>query len=66
MAERPARVSVAEESLRGKPWTRKSIEHALPLIDRDFSPISDARSGATFRRVAARNLLLKFWNDTSR
>ena len=42
----------------------QNIEHAMTLIDEDFTPISDARSGADARKIMARNLLLKFWNDT--
>ncbi|HKC67060.1 MAG TPA: hypothetical protein VKG26_02440 [Bacteroidia bacterium] len=34
------------------------------MVAEDFTPISDARSGAEFRSVAAKNLLLKFWNET--
>jgi len=37
----------------------------MPLIDRDFSPISDARGSAEFRKIAAKNLLLKFWSETT-
>jgi xanthine dehydrogenase iron-sulfur cluster and FAD-binding subunit A len=36
----------------------------MPLIDKDFTPISDVRGSAEFRKIAARNLLLKFWTDT--
>lgn len=65
MAERTKRATVAEEYLRGKIWTRETVEQAMGFIDKDFSPISDARSSAEFRRVAARNLLLKFWTETN-
>ncbi|MBX2989674.1 MAG: xanthine dehydrogenase small subunit [Bacteroidetes bacterium] len=64
MAERVKRSSTAEAFLQGKLWTRETVEAAMPLIDNDFTPISDARGSAEFRRVAARNLLLKFWDDT--
>ena len=66
MAERVKRASTAEAFLQGKTWTRKTAGEAMPLIDNDFTPISDARGSAEFRRVAARNLLLKFWDDTSK
>lgn len=65
MAERVKRANAAEEFLRGKRWDRNNVEEVLMLIDKDFKPISDARSGAEFRRVAARNLLLKFWSETN-
>jgi xanthine dehydrogenase small subunit len=64
MADRTKRAAGVEEFLSGKPWTREAVEAAMPLIDREFTPISDARSGAEFRTIAARNLLMKFWSET--
>jgi xanthine dehydrogenase small subunit len=64
MAAFTKRANQAEAFLSGKAWTRKHVEQAQQLIDKDFSPISDVRGSAEFRRIAARNLLLKFWNDT--
>jgi len=64
MAEQTKRAYAAEKFLQGKLWTRSNVENAMPLIDADFSPISDARAGAEFRSLAARNLLLKFWSET--
>ncbi len=65
MADRVQRAKSAEDFLQGKLWSREIVEQAMPFIDRDFTPISDARAGKEFRRVAARNLLLKFWSETS-
>ncbi len=65
MAATTKRAAKAEHFLIGKKWTREEVERAMPLVDNDFTPISDARSGAEFRKVAARNLLLKFWRETS-
>jgi xanthine dehydrogenase small subunit len=65
MAERTKRSVSAEMFLKGKPWERQYIEEARHLIDKDFNPISDVRGSAEFRRVAARNLLLKFWSETN-
>ncbi|MGA9407430.1 MAG: xanthine dehydrogenase small subunit [Bacteroidota bacterium] len=66
MAEKIKRAASAERYLFGKRWDRDIVEQAMPLIDKDFTPISDARGSAEFRKVAARNLLLKFWTDTMR
>jgi xanthine dehydrogenase small subunit len=63
MADRTKRATAVEEFLRGKPWMREMVEEAMALVDNEFTPISDARSGAEFRKVAARNLLLKFWSE---
>lgn len=59
------RVIKAENFLHGKPWDRNYIEQAMEIIEAEFTPISDARSGAEFRSLAAKNLLLKFWSETN-
>ena len=64
MAECTKRSISAEIFLKGKVWNRQQVEDAQRLIDEDFSPISDVRGSAEFRRIAARNLLLKFWSET--
>jgi xanthine dehydrogenase small subunit len=64
MAEMTKRALKTEKFLTGKNWNRANVEAAMPLIDLEFRPISDARSGEGFRRTAARNLLLKFWSET--
>ncbi len=65
MAESTKRSVSAEAFLKGKTWERQHVEEARRLIDKDFNPISDVRGSAEFRRVAARNLLLKFWSETN-
>lgn len=65
MAEMTKRALKTESFLTGKLWNRENVEAAIPLIDLEFRPISDARSGEEFRKVAARNLLLKFWLENS-
>lgn len=65
MAERPKRATETENFLIGRSWNRENVEQAMLLIEKDFSPISDVRGSAEYRKVAAKNLLLKFWIDTS-
>ncbi|MDI6803567.1 MAG: FAD binding domain-containing protein, partial [Bacteroidota bacterium] len=65
MAVTTKRASATENFLIGKFWERDTIEEAMQLIDKDFTPISDVRGSAEFRRVAARNLLIKFWQETT-
>jgi len=65
MAATTKRATEAEVFLTGNEWTRENIELAMPMIQNTFTPISDARSGAVFRSTAAKNLLLKFWTDTT-
>jgi xanthine dehydrogenase small subunit len=55
----------AEAFLEGKPWNRDSVEGAMRIVENEFEPITDARSGAGFRRKAAAGLLMKFYLETS-
>ena len=63
MAEMPKHAEKTEKFLHGKFWTREIVDQALPVLESEFKPISDARSGKEFRSIAARNLLQKFWDD---
>ncbi len=65
MADRTKRARSTESFLVGRPWERSVVEEAMQLIDSEFTPISDARAEAGVRRIAARNLLLKFWSETA-
>lgn len=65
MAEVPKRASLSETFLKGKKWSREIIEEAMKILSTEFQPISDARSGKDFRNLAATNLLLKFYTETS-
>ena len=64
MAAKTERAENAEEFMVGKSWSRSTAEEAAELVRKRFRPLSDARSGADFRRITAGNLILKFWNDT--
>lgn len=64
MAARVLRAGRAESFLRGKAWSRENVEQAMEIVRSEFTPISDARSGAELRSVASKNLLLKFWSET--
>lgn len=59
MADRPKRAFNTENYLRGKPLSNGLIEQAKDFLETDFIPISDARAGAEYRMLAAKNLLVK-------
>ena len=63
MAELTKRATKTEQFLIGKEWKREIIEQAMQYIDNDFTPITDVRGSADFRNIAARNLLMKFYNE---
>jgi len=64
MADRPKRSSNTEKFLINKPWTKETIVMAQDFIEKDFIPISDARSGAEYRMLVAKNLLMKMFNQS--
>lgn len=63
MAAMTVRARQAEKFLNGNLWTEATIKEAAALLEKEFSPISDARAGAGFRRIVAGNLLLKFYEE---
>jgi xanthine dehydrogenase small subunit len=65
MAATPARAAAVEEVLAGRPWTEATIRMAQVVMDNAFSPLSDMRASAGYRRTVARNLLLKCFLETS-
>jgi xanthine dehydrogenase small subunit len=65
MAATPRRAKQTETALRGKPWTRESVEKAEAMIGKDFSPLTDVRGSSEYRLTVARNLLLKLWDETA-
>lgn len=66
MAEIPKRASKTEAFLKNKEWSFENIAKATKILYKEFSPISDARSGAEFRKLAAKNLLIKFYEETKK
>lgn len=65
MAATPKRAAAMENSLIGKSWTEETITHAMSLLDQDFTPLSDMRASADYRRTMAQNLLYRFFIETT-
>jgi xanthine dehydrogenase small subunit len=65
MAATPKRAKAVEAALLGKPWTEATIEAALPAYGLDFTPLTDMRATAEYRQLAAKNLLRRFFAETS-
>ncbi|MBO6537801.1 MAG: xanthine dehydrogenase small subunit [Rhizobiaceae bacterium] len=65
MAATPKRARSAEAMLIGRPWTAENIEAAMDALSSDFTPISDMRASADYRMLVARNLLKRFFIETS-
>lgn len=64
MAAFTKEATAAEEFVTGKKWNRETVENAMEIIYSEFEPLSDARAGMEFRRIAAKNLLMKFYMET--
>jgi len=65
MAGVPQRAARAEQALEGKAWTEDAVQAAMAAMTGDYTPLTDMRASAAYRMTAARNLLYKFWLETS-
>jgi len=64
MAATVRRAQAAEAALRGQPWTEQAVQAACAALDADFTPLTDLRASAGYRRDAARGLLHRLWLQT--
>ncbi|OCJ16221.1 xanthine dehydrogenase small subunit [Rhizobium sp. AC44/96] len=65
MAGTPKRARAVESELMGKPWNEETTEAARAAFDADFQPLSDWRATAEYRQLTAKNLLTRFYLETS-
>ncbi|WP_349365699.1 MAG: xanthine dehydrogenase small subunit [Nitratireductor rhodophyticola] len=65
MAATPKRAKSVEKALAGKGWTQETVEAALSAYERDFQPISDMRASADYRMMVAKNLLRRFYLEST-
>jgi xanthine dehydrogenase small subunit len=65
MAGIPKRASQTEAALIGRAWESATISDACQILRLEFTPLSDMRASAGYRREVAANLLLRFFVQTS-
>jgi len=65
MAATPKRASAVEKALVGQPWTEATVEAAMEKYAEDYAPLTDMRATAEYRALVARNLLLRFYMETT-
>ena len=65
VAATPKRAPACERTLAGRPWTEQTVRAAMEALDGDFMPLTDMRASAAYRRTVTRNLLYRFWVETS-
>ncbi|MDD3329191.1 MAG: xanthine dehydrogenase molybdopterin binding subunit [Zoogloea sp.] len=64
MAATPARARATEAALVGQPRDETTLEAASAALATDFTPLTDLRASAAYRRQAAAGLLRRLWLDT--
>lgn len=64
MAATVRRAAGAEAALRGQPWTEATLQAACAALQSDFTPLTDLRASADYRRSAAAALLRRLWLAT--
>jgi xanthine dehydrogenase small subunit len=64
MAAVPSRAPRTEAALEGAPWSLATLEAAARQLRDEFTPLSDMRASAGYRRAVAGNLLLRLWHET--
>jgi xanthine dehydrogenase small subunit len=65
LAATPKRALECEQALLARDWNEASVQTAMAALDRDFSPITDMRASEDYRRRVSKNLLYKFYLETS-
>ncbi|NIR31911.1 MAG: xanthine dehydrogenase small subunit [Gammaproteobacteria bacterium] len=65
MAATPKRAADCEAALTGETWSEPTVKAAIQALERDFAPITDMRASSEYRCSVARNLLWRFWLETS-
>ncbi|WP_018897279.1 xanthine dehydrogenase small subunit [Rhizobium sp. 2MFCol3.1] len=65
MAGTPKRARAVENELIGRPWNEETIETVRCAFDSDFQPLSDWRATSEYRQLTAKNLLTRFYLETT-
>jgi len=65
MAATPKRARKVETALTGKPWTEATVNAAITAFAADFAPLSDMRASADYRLLVTKNLLMRFYLETT-
>lgn len=60
MAAIPKRASALEAAVTGRPWTDETVDAGVAALTAEFTPLSDFRGSADYRRLVAGNLLRRF------
>jgi xanthine dehydrogenase small subunit len=61
VAATPVRAIAVEQSLLGQPWTLTTVQQTKPALRQAFTPLTDLRGSAEYRRMLVANLFEKFF-----
>ena len=64
MAAIPKRAALTEQSLIGQSWDETMVNNARLKLAEDFTPMTDMRASADYRKRASANLLYRFYLET--
>ena len=64
VAAMPMRARKTEEALTGSIWDEATLLRVLPILEQEFTPISDVRGSASYRHRLILNLFRKFYFDS--
>jgi xanthine dehydrogenase small subunit len=65
VAATPVRALQTEAALIGQAWAQETVAKAMDVLKAEFTPISDMRASAAYRREVLGNLLQRFWLEAS-
>lgn len=61
VAATPIRAIAVEEMLINQPWTWETVQRVKPALKEVFTPLTDLRGSADYRKLLAANLFEKFF-----
>jgi len=64
VATTPVRARKTEAALQAQAWTQPAAHEAMRVLRAEFTPISDMRASATYRRQVLGNLLQRYWLES--
>lgn len=65
MAATSKRAKLAEQALQGQVWEDAAIARAVKALGDDYQPMSDMRATSAYRLETARNLLVRFYLEST-
>ena len=65
VAVTPVRAKKTEAALLGKVWNANTVADVIPILTEEFTPITDVRGSAIYRRKLIGNLFQKFCLEES-